>query len=149
MSDVLTVRPAVLSVSPFPHDKSEATPDEVFIADGWWKSWRSSPWAGTIARNLSFDVTLNTIRQLAIRGADFRVLESPEFETYVGFICTEGDDVLHYIFVKDILRERGFSKALLGAVNLPTGYRYTHRTRLSKWLPRGRHRPDIARRKDL
>lgn len=149
MNDALIVRPANLGKVPFPHDKKDSTPDEIFIADGWWKSWRASPWAGTIARNLSFDVTLNTIRQLAIRGSKFIILDSPEFETYAGFACTEGDDVLHYIFLKEFLRERGLSKELFAATGLQPGYRYTHRTRLTKRLPYGKHRPDIARRKDL
>ena len=80
------------------------------------------------------------------------ILESPAIETFVGFVAYEvrsdGRNVLHYIYVKDALRRRGFGKKLLDVVDT-NRYFYTHRTRFSKYLPRGTHRPEFARRKNL
>jgi hypothetical protein len=142
----LAFRPAVLSKEPFPLDKAVATPDEVFIAHGWHREWRDSPWAGTLPHNVSFAAVLETIRQLAQRGTTFEVLESPEFDVFVGFIAFE-PEVLHFVYVKDTLRERGFANLLLKASGLTPGASYTHRTRWSRYLPFKRHRPEIARRR--
>lgn len=80
------------------------------------------------------------------------LLESPSVETFVGFIAYEvrkdGRHVLHYVYVKDALRRRGFGRQLLEALDL-NRYLYTHRTRFTKYLPRGTHRPELARRKNL
>jgi hypothetical protein len=57
--------------------------------------------------------------------------------------------VVHYLFVKDIYRNRGISKGLLAEAEIPgdgTAF-YTHKTGYSKHY-RGKFVPEIARRKN-
>ena len=124
----------------------------MFIADAWYKSWRGSKWAGTGRYTNSFSEVHNTIKALTERGMQIDILEGTTIDTIVGFIAyevrTDGRYVVHYVFVKDALRKRGFSKQLFEGI--PTkGLIYTHKTKLSRYLPRGSHRNEIARRKHL
>lgn len=148
----LRLREASLSSSPFPDDKLEATPDEIFVADGWHKSWVNSPWAGTVRRHRAFGETLATIRDLAERGMKIFILEGTTVETFVGFVAYEvrhdGRYILHYLYVKDALRRRGFSKDLMTLIDTDR-YFYTHRTRFTKYLPKGQHRREYATRRRL
>lgn len=151
-SELLSIRDAKLGDPPFPVDKTKSTPDEVFIADGWYKSWRSSPYAGTGRRRNAFYEVLDTIRDLSERGMSIRVLESPRFDRLCGFIAYEqfpnGRYVLHYLYVKDALRRKGFGTKLLGEIDT-SRYLYTHKTRFTKYLPKGKHEREIAVRKHL
>lgn len=155
---LLRTRPAQLSNPPFPIRKEDATPDEVFILDGYWKSWRRSQYAGTTPHNWSMALAIETLQQLAARGAQFTIMDSPRIETLVGFICfepSEKRDVLHYVFVKKKLRERGWGSELIAAAHLRDGFVYTHRTRDTQYILRDyyssklqrfrRHKPELAR----
>lgn len=145
-------------MNPFPNDKSLATPDEIVIVDSYWKSWRKSDWAGTYPRNWSLPVAMETLRQLAERGAQFMVLDSPLVNTLAGWICYEVDKkgrlVLHYLFIKSKLRRRGFSKLLLEGAGFTRQHIYTHRTNDTKYIkalkpPQWGHKPDLARMKSI
>ena len=151
---MLRTRPAQLSPSPFPANKEDATPDEIFVADGWYKTWKASKYAGTNQANCVFHDTLNTIRALANRGMQIYILEGTTVDTLVGFIAFEirhdNRYVLHYVYVKEMLRNRGFGKKLMGLI-VTRGLFYTHRTPDSKLLGLGNvgHEPKFARRKNL
>jgi hypothetical protein len=131
------------------------SPDDIMDVVDWWTgSFRRSKWAGTIPNNKFREVQGELIRQLISRGAKCLLAVNKSNEAQVlGFICTEKtkleEPVVHYIFVKDYYRRHGISKLLLEAAGIPvdgTAF-YTHKTAFSKHY-RGKHVPEIARRKD-
>lgn len=81
------------------------------------------------------------------------LLESDDPETKIGFIAYEVSKVpvLHYIYVKPVLRGLGFAKKLLHEVGFSSEepFVYTHKTLDGKKIRGGTHRPAIGRRKDL
>lgn len=127
--------------------------DRRFILDAWLKSWKGSPWAGVIPNNKVSEVTFDAILQLHERGMAILVLESEDPDTKIGFIAWEVSQVpvLHYIYVKPVLRGMGFGKKLLCEVGITPEepFVYTHRTQDSKKLVGGQHCPAIGRRKEL
>lgn len=116
--------------------------DLPFILDGWIRSWRTSPWAGTVPNNMIWEVTRATIAGLLTRGARIRVAEVARESggtRLVGFVCFEGPDIVHYIFVKKTgFRGLGIGKLLLndavGHFYFEGPGRFTHRTLASRWL---------------
>ena len=132
-----------------------ATRDDVMdIVDWWVHSFKRSKWAGCTPNNKVKEVFGESIRQLLARGSKLLLAVNPDNEAQVlGFICTEktklDEPVVHYLFVKDYYRRHGISKQLLEAANIPTDGSafFTHRTAFSKYY-RGKHVPEIARRKD-
>lgn len=128
LSDAINIRPA-------------APEDFPFILDGWIRSWRTSPWAGTVPNNMIWEVTRGTVAGLMTRGARLEVAEvakSDGGKRLVGFVCYEAPDYVHYIFVKKTgFRGMGIGNFLLhhacDALNIAVG-RFTHRTAASKWL---------------
>lgn len=130
------------------------TPEDVPAIAKWWiGSFRRSKWAGTLPNNKASEYIGETVRQLLSRGAKCTLAVNPDNPAQIlGFLVTEKtskeEDVVHYLFVKDIYRRRGVSKALLAEEGIkPDGSAfYTHRTAYSKYY-RGKHVPEIARRK--
>lgn len=129
-------------------------PDDVMDVAKWWiGSFRRSKWAGTTPNNKFTEYMGESIRQLLARGSKCLLAVNPDRpEQILGFIVTEktskDEDVVHYLFVKDIYRRRGISKALLAEAGIKqdgTAF-YTHKTAYSKHY-KGRHVPEIARRK--
>jgi len=131
-----------------------ATDDDMrFVFNSWINSFRRSPWAGVLQNHRAYALHAETIRALIARGAVVSVACNAERPTQIlGWACTEQGDlpVLHYVYVKDFLRQRGLATALLRAVGVEGDYLYTFRTSFAKYLPKnGRHAPGAARRKDL
>jgi hypothetical protein len=121
----------------------------------WWiGSFKRSKWAGTIPNNKFSETQGEAIRQLIARGAKVTLAVNSDNESQVlGFICTErtklNEPVVHYLFVKDYYRRHGISKLLLKVEDIPLDGSafFTHKTPFSKHY-RGKHVPEIARRKD-
>ncbi len=131
------------------------TPNDIMDVVDWWAgSWRRSKWAGTTPNNKIKESTGETVRQLLSRGAKITLAVNKDNESQVlGFICTEktklNEPVVHFLFVKDYFRRHGISKLLLKVEDIPCDGSafYTHKTAFSKHY-RGKHVPEIARRKD-
>jgi hypothetical protein len=124
--------------------------------DSWSKSWRNSPWAGTIPNNLFHDVQRSTVEGLVGRGAKLHVLSLDDRpEVILGWACTEvertGRTVVHMLYVKDPYQAAmpNAPQLLLDAVPGEKPGFYTHRTKkVQAALGRGRvWAPEIARRK--
>lgn len=118
----------------------EPAPDEVrFILDAWARSYRDSPWSGTITNDKYAEISRWTITSLVARGAKVLVA-IPELgpRRVVGFVCYEKPDVLHYVYVKKNFRGNGVARLLVDAAKYAMGTetpgRFTHRTRASQWL---------------
>lgn len=130
--------------------------DVAFIMDSWAKSWRVSPWAGTVANNVFHDVHRQTVEGLVGRGAKFQVMSIADRpEVILGWICSEvertGKTVVHMIYVKDpyqVAMPEAPDKLLEAVPGDKPGF-YTHRTRkVEKALGKGWiHAPEIARRR--
>ena len=120
----------------------------------WWAgSFRRSKWAGTAPNNKFTEYMGETIAQLLARGSKCVMAVNPGNKSQVlGFIVTEktskDENVVHYLFVKDIYRNRGISKGLLAAEGIKQDGStfYTHKTAYSKHY-KGKHVPEICRRK--
>lgn len=124
---------------------SRPTGDELaLVFDAWVKSFRKSPWAGTVRNDLWVTVQRATIKGILDRGAVVTVALAPivpgvhEARRVMGYAVTEpGLEVLHWLYVKDDYRRHGVGRALLN--HMTDGWnrpRYTHRTRFSSLLPK-------------
>ncbi len=121
----------------------------------WWiGSYRRSKWAGTLPNNKFPEYMGESIRQLLARGSNCLLACNPDNPTQIlGFLVTEktsrNEEVVHYLFVKDIYRKMGISKGLLAEAGLKQdgSVFYTHKTAYSKHY-RGKWVPEIARRKE-
>lgn len=124
------------------------------ILSDWAKSYKGSPWAGTVSNNHWHRTVKDTIDSLLSRGASVLLAVADDDTTQIlGWVCYEksasGVFVLHYIFVKDDFRGDGIAPSLLAkAGNEPCIH--THKTRDCKYLcGLGDYVPAIARRKEL
>lgn len=130
-------------------------PDEIgLVLDSWFKSYRTSDWAGTIPNHLYVPTMREMVGGLVARGA--KILAAVVAGRVLGWVCYEtssrNEAVLHFCYVKDPFRRRGLGKTLLAkAIGESPVLLYTHRTRFSKvLLPKSaRYVPEIARRKEL
>lgn len=118
-----------------------ATPEDFpFILDGWIRSWRTSPWAGTVPNNMVWEVTRGTVAGLMTRGARLDVAEVARSDGHsrrlCGFVCYEAPDTLHYLFVKKTgFRGMGIGRLLLEHTGIdPRAGIFTHRTQASRYL---------------
>ncbi len=129
--------------------------DDVMDVVKWWTgSFRRSRWAGTLPNNKFSEYMGEAIRQLLSRGSKCTLAVNPACPAQIlGFVVTEktraGEDVVHYLFVKDYYRKRGISKGLLAEADVSSDGSafYTHKTNFSKHY-RGKFVPEIARRKE-
>ena len=133
----------------------EAEPDDLnFIYDAWFKSWRSSKYAGVVPNNRYFELMRETVENLVGRGA--RLLVAVASGRLLGFICyemtTDGLPVCHYIYVKDpyfkfgvgeLLRDEAFPNML------EPGFITFKSPIVMKYFSDFKHAPEIARRKDI
>jgi hypothetical protein len=138
------------------HAIRPATPEELpSVYESWAGTWKRSRSAGCIPNHLFNEVTFACITGLFARGMRVAVLTAAAAPSVVlGWIAYERDrrsdqPVVHYMFVKDGFRERGYSKLLLAHVGGAEKFVYTHQTSFSQYYPGGYHNPGIARRKDL
>lgn len=123
--------------------------------ESWAGTWKRSRSAGCIPNHLFNEVTFTAITQLLQRGMQVRVLTAVAQPSVVlGWIAYEQDKrssqpIVHYLFVKDGFRQRGYSKLLLAHVGGADRFVYTHQTSFSQYYKGGYHNPGVARRKAL
>jgi len=127
--------------------------DKKFVLDPWLKGWKKSPFAGIVPNNLFNQVFFEGVNQLMGRGMQILIMESEDPETQIGFIAFEeaAIPVIHYVYVKPVLRGMGFFPRLLEAAGAVSGqpFLYTYRTPDCRKFKNGSHCPAVARRKDL
>lgn len=133
-----------------------AAPEELpGVYESWAGTYKRSRSAGVIPNHLFEQVTFTAITQLLQRGARVAVLAAKSAPSVVlGWVCYELDKrseqtIVHYLFVKDGIRQRGYGQLLLDAVGAGKKFIYTHRTPYAKYWPGAHHNPGIARRKAL
>jgi hypothetical protein len=125
------------------------------VFESWLGTYKRSISAGTIPNHLYNEVQLATITGLLGRGAKVAVLCSREAPAVVlAWVCYEADrrsvePIVHYLFVKDGFRQRGYAGLLLKSIGAGDRVLYTHQTSFAKYWPRARFNPGIARRKTL
>lgn len=148
-----------MSSSPNPEIQIRpAEPDDIkFVMSSWKKSWRVSPWAGTIRNDEFYASIRSTIDGLIGRGATIQIACLPSKPAQIlGWICAEtladGICCIHYIYVKDPYFRLGIGKALIDASAGTKPGLYTHRFRqVSEAIAEvggvWRHAPEVARRR--
>lgn len=130
------------------------TPTELpGLFEDWAGSFRKSRWAGNLPNNLYWSAHIEAFRQLLTRGATALVLTTSEHPSVVlGWVVSErtsrNEVVAHYVYVTPLYRRRGIANRLLTAAGLTKDCVYTFRTDHSRFWPKARHVPGIARRKD-
>jgi hypothetical protein len=128
-----------------------AKPEDInFVMSSWKRTWRTSPWAGTVRNDEYFASINSTIEGLIIRGAQILVAELNN--RLLGFICyevlAESECCVHYLFVKDPFIRFNIAGELLNAAPGTKPGFYTHRYHQVAEVCTGwRHAPEIARRK--
>lgn len=132
-----------------------AAEDANFVRETWLGTYRNSPYAGVIANNRFDEVTEDVIKQLFARGAKGLAAYDPAHpESVLGYVVTEtcrtGEPVVHYLFVRSTLRQKGLGSKLLekAGIDKDEKFFYTFRTTHSRHFKQGRYVPSIARRKD-
>lgn len=136
---------------------SEPTADEIkFVLDAWTRSYRDSPWAGTVTNDRYAETQRWTITNLLVRGAKVLVATPAVGPRRIaGLVCYESPGLLHYLYVKQAFRGLGVARMLSdvakGLSGLQGPGRFTHRTRASQWLLNDGWKwdPTPARVKDL
>lgn len=140
--------------------------DYHLVLDSWIKTYKSSPYAGSIAANLFHPAQRDTIEQLISRGAKIVcAVADNDRDQVLGWVAYEmslvGTPVVHYVYVKGakapdtkafVFRGRGLGRALLKQATHGGRFIYTFRTRDGDALARdgmGIHVPQIARREKL
>lgn len=131
-----------------------AEPDDMrFILSSWKRSWRVSPWAGTVRNDEFYATCSSTIEGLVARGAQFRVAYLASHpDRILGWVCHEtlqdGTLCVHYLYTKDAFIRYGVGTKLVES--LPGGRPglYSHRfAQVVEACPGFRHAPEVARRK--
>ncbi len=119
---------------------ADPTPDEArFILDAWTRSYRDSPWAGTVTNDRYAETQRWTITNLLARGAKVLVaIPAIGPRRIAGLVCYESPGLLHYLYVKQAFRGLGVARMLSEVAKSLSGLqgpgRFTHRTRASQWL---------------
>lgn len=123
------------------------------VLDSWARSYRRSPWAGTVPGSLWNDVVRRSITAILARGS-LTVAVHPEDDALIlGWIAWEDGPsgvIVHYTYVKDPWRQDGVASELLEHVTGTLPWRFTHRTpsgeRLLRRFPDGVWDPFPARK---
>jgi hypothetical protein len=125
------------------------------VFEAWSGTYKRSRSAGCIPNHLFDSVQLATMTGLLQRGARVSVLVARDAPSVVlAWVCWEHDKraaapIVHYVFTRDGLRQRGYAGLLLRAIGATGRFLYTHETSFSKYLRGGVHNPGPARRKHL
>lgn len=135
-------------------------PDEIgLVLDSWFKSFRTSDWAGVIPNHLYVATMREMVGGLVARGA--KLTAAVVGTRVLGWSCTERKEsadaathtaIVHFVYVKDPFRRRGIARELIGqATETAAEVLYTHRTRMSRHvLPaHAQFAPEVARRRAL
>lgn len=124
------------------------------VLEMWVDSWKRSPWAGCMPNHRAKAWITESIEDLVKNGATITVAFEDEVpDAIVGFAChgpstLDGKAVLHYLYVKELLRPLGVQSALMDAVPGERPGFYTYRTKQCAEAAEGWvHAPEIARRK--
>lgn len=132
-------------------------PDEMgFVMDSWFRSYRSSEWAGVIPNHLYYPTMREMLASLIARGAKIlaAVSRGPTEDRVIGYVCYETkptEAVVHYCYVKDPFRRLGLGGELWRLASGDSrSVLYTHKTRMSRYLAphTARFVPEVARRKE-
>ena len=133
-------------------------PDEMgFVMDSWFRSYRSSEYAGVIPNHLYYPTMREMLASLMIRGAKIltAVTRMQDGDRVVGYVCYErkGSEAhVAYIYCKDPFRQMGLGRALWNkATDGASTVIYSHKTRMSRFLVphSARFIPEVARRKEF
>lgn len=99
-----------------------------FVTSSWLKSFRGSAMFKGIPNESYYRDHQNLIKDILVR-ADTLIAANPEDEEQIlGWICTEHETVMHYIYVKEPFRHLGIAAGLIQtALDLvETNIYYTH-----------------------
>lgn len=111
-----------------------ARPDEQrFIASSWVASYAESDFARQLAR-ADYFAGQNRLVDAILARASVRVDERDDI--IAGWACTEGADVVHYVYVRQLYRREGVARGLLEE-HLARACRVSHRMRGREPLPKG------------
>lgn len=128
--------------------------DVKFVLSTWTEAWKKSPWAGCIPNHRARAWITESIEDLVKNGAQISVAcDDTVPAAIIGFAChgpatLDGKAVLHFLYVKELLRPLGVQNALMDAVAGERPGFYTYRTRQTAEAAEGwAHVPEIARRK--
>lgn len=114
-----------------------ANQDDVpFVLDAWTRSFRESPWAGTVRNDEYQKVQRSTIAGLLARGSRIHVATDASGSRLLGFCVVEAGRYLHYCYVKRPFRNLGLARDLVRASGMHVPGVFTHRTRASDCLLR-------------
>jgi GNAT superfamily N-acetyltransferase len=124
--------------------------DEGLVMDSWLRSFRPSWFAGPLPNDLYYDIYRPIIRDRVRARSGARVLVATDTEdtAILGWMCFEGNDVVHYIYVKDLFRKKGVARALIQSAGLGDAVRYTFRTKAGAAFASRRNwtfNPDVVR----
>ena len=125
-----------------------------FIYDSWFKTWRSSKYAGVVPNNKYYELMREVVENLVGRGATIKVATSSN--RLLGFICYEhtqdNKPVIHYIYVKDPYFKFGVGELLRDEAFpglLEPGFMTFKSNIVMKYFSDFKHAPEIARRKEI
>lgn len=92
--------------------------DIAFIVDSWLKSYRGSTFARYVRGDEYYTGHRHAIERAMRRAATtILVAHAPDdTETILGWICYEHPGVLHYLFVRPLVRKLGVSRQLIEAL---------------------------------
>lgn len=115
------------------------TPEEyALVFDSWARSYRRSPWAGTVPNHLWDAVSREGAKGILDRPGTRVIVALPDATRRVmGYSVSDpAAGILYWLYVKDDYRRLGVGRALLretvATFNPNVQWRYTHRTRASQ-----------------
>lgn len=117
--------------------------DRGAVIDSWLKSYRCAHSAGLISMDRWADVMRVEIERLLDRSEV--LIEFGDTGRQYGWICYEGDDLVHYMYTWDLYRKKGVAHRLLKASSVKPNFTYSCRTTIAeaiirKWHPARRPR---------
>lgn len=112
----------------------QAIPNDInFIFSTWLKSYRKSSFVGEKVENKEFFNNYNQIiDNLLLKSTTYVACLKDDEIVICGYICAQ-DDIIHYIFVKEVFRNLGIARKLIKHMEVPPTYT-THLTRMSEGL---------------
>lgn len=110
-----------------------------FVIDSWSRSYSYSPWAKMVGARAYWDYHRGLIKDLVEsgRGTLLMAVPSDDPDAIAGWVCTEGDRILHYAYTRGPSRRLGIYSTLVRPL-LDIELEYTHTARPgvtigSKW----------------
>jgi len=106
--------------------------DESFIYSSWLKSYRNSDFGSLMSNATYFKFTQLIIERILSRASVVVACDEKDSQTILGYIVSEpsgSNQVVQYVYVKEIYRNLGLAKHLLDHVTESKPFTYTHHTR--------------------